>query len=104
MSNNLEYQTNNRFGEIVYQIHDNLDIPFSTHSENVFSKSKFPDSPVKFKDNEAPRPFSIDNRILKGSFNIVSEIFLHLANLCLSFRYFSLALRQGEVVYFLKQG
>lgn len=38
-----------------------------------------------------------------GVSNIFREIFTYWANFCLSFYYFPLILRQGEVVFFLKQ-
>ena len=44
-----------------------------------------------------------DFNVLRETFNSIPKIVTNLANLCLSFKFFSLVLRVGEVIYFLKQ-
>ena len=44
-----------------------------------------------------------DFNVLRETFNSIPKIVTNLTNLCLSFKYFSLVLRVGEVIYFLKQ-
>ena len=48
-------------------------------------------------------PDQIDFNFLKETFNSILKIITNWVNLCLSFKYFPLILRVGEIAYFLKQ-
>lgn len=101
---NLEHLTKSLFGPSSLTSDDNSDIIFEAPPDKPFSKAKVATALRKLNDKKAPGPVCIDFRILKLTFKIIPKKFTCWANFCLSHHYFSLTLRQGEVVYFLKQG
>lgn len=101
---NMEHLTSVLFGPSSHPIRDNSDINFTSPPDIPFTNSELSAALKTLNDKKAPGPDCVDFKILKLAYKIIPKLFTSWANLCLKHSYFPEALRQGEVVYFLKQG
>ena len=98
----LDYLTKELFGPSAYTLPANH--TFTTLADVPFTQAELHTALYSLNVKKAPGPDCIDFRLLRLAFEALPRIFTRWANLCLAKTYFPLCLRQGEVVYFLKQG
>ena len=98
----LEYLTKELFGPSQHPTPVMID--FNDPDDKPFTQAEIHTALCSLNVKKAPGPDCIDFRQLRLVFEAIPKVITRWANLCLEQNYFPLCLRQGEVVYFLKQG